>query len=71
MEVRRPLKGTVKRWLMGRGYGFIEPDEGGSDVFVHHSEIGGLTELREGQKVEFEVQSTYKGPRAINVKLIE
>lgn len=71
MEVRRPLKGTVKRWLTGRGYGFIEPDEDEKDVFVHHSEIGGLYELRESQRVEFEVESTYKGPRAINVKLIE
>lgn len=65
------MKGTVKRWLLGRGYGFIEPDEDGSDVFVHQSEIGVLSELREGQRVEFEVESTHKGPRAINVKLIE
>jgi len=71
MEVRRPMKGTVKRWLTGRGYGFIEPDEGGGDIFVHYSGIGGLNELREGQKVEFEVQSTDRGPRAIDVKLIE
>ena len=65
------MKGTIKRWLSGRGYGFIGPDEGGEDIFVHHSEIQGAYELREGQEVEFEVQSTYKGPRAINVKLIE
>lgn len=65
------MKGTVKRWLLGRGYGFIEPDGGGKDVFVHHSEIGGAYELKEGQRVEFEVQSTYRGPRAINVKLVE
>lgn len=65
------MKGTVKKWLIGRRYGFIEPDEGGRDVFVHHSEIGGLYELREGQRVEFEVESTYKGLRAINVKIIE
>lgn len=65
------MRGTVKRWLSGRGYGFIEPEEGGSDIFVHNSEIKGAYELREGQKVEFEVQSSYKGPRAINVKLVE
>jgi CspA family cold shock protein len=69
--VKRSLKGTVKRWLMGRGYGFIEPEQGDGDVFVHHSEIEGSFELREGQKVEFEVQDTYKGPRAINVKIVE
>jgi len=71
MEVKGSLKGTVKRWLSGRGYGFIEPEEGEKEVFVHHSEIGELYELREGQKVEFEVKSTDRGPRAINVKLIE
>lgn len=65
------MKGTVKRWLTGRGYGFIEPEEGDKDVFVHHSEIGGLYELQEGQNVKFEVESTYKGPRAVNVKLVE
>lgn len=65
------MKGTVKRWLMGRGYGFIEPEAGGEDIFVHYSEINGAYELKEGQKVEFEVQSTYKGPRAVNVKIIE
>ena len=70
MEVKG-LKGTVKRWLSGRGYGFIEPEAGGDDVFVHHSEISGAYELREGQRVEYEVQKTYRGPRAINVKLIE
>jgi len=71
MEVIQPLKGTVKRWLSGRGYGFIEPEGGGDDVFVHHSEITGEYELREGQKVEYEVQSASKGPRAINVKIVE
>ena len=65
------MKGTVKRWLMGRGYGFIDPEEGTDDVFFHHSEIGGLYELREGQKVEFEVESTYRGPRAVDVKLVD
>lgn len=71
MEVRRPLKGTVKRWLSGRGYGFIEPEEGGDDIFVHHSDIKGAYDLKEGQKVEFEVQSSQKGPRAINVNIVE
>ena len=70
-EVRFVLKGTVKRWLTGRGYGFIEPEGGGREIFVHHSEITGAYELREGGKVEFEVQDTYKGLRAIKVKLIE
>ena len=65
------MKGTIKRWLAGRGFGFIEPEGGGDDIFVHHSDINGTQEPREGQKVEFEVQSAYKGPRAVNVKMIE
>ena len=65
------MKGTVKRWLTGRGYGFIDPEEGNEDIFVHHSEIGELYELHEGQKVEFEVESTDRGPRAVNVKLVD
>jgi len=62
------LEGTVKKWFPYRGYGFIEPDSGEGDVFVHSSEIRGAYDLREGEKVEFEVESTYKGPRAVNVK---
>lgn len=69
-EVRKVLKGKVKRWLNGRGYGFIEPEEGGEDVFVHRSEVHGTYELRESQRVKFEVQSTSRGPEAINVRLI-
>lgn len=65
------MKGTVKRWLTGRGYGFIEPDEGGEDIFLHHSELQGVDTVEEGQKVEFEVQTTEKGPRAVKVRLIE
>lgn len=65
------MKGTVNRWLNGRGYGFIEPEEGEEDIFVYHSEVSGAYELREGQIVKFEVQSTSRGPKAINVRLIE
>jgi len=65
------LKGTVKRWIRARGYGFIEPEEGGEDILVHHSDIGRLYELKEGQKVEFEVDKTSPRPRAIKVKIID
>jgi CspA family cold shock protein len=65
------LRGTVKRWLIDRGYGFIGPEGGGEDIFVHQSDIEEADELVEGQKVEFEVQTTNRGPRAVNVKLIE
>ena len=50
--------GTVKWFNAQKGYGFIQPDGGGKDVFVHISAVerAGLRELREGQKVEFEVE---------------
>ena len=68
MKVRR-VEDTVKRWV--KGYGFIEPDEGGEDVFTHHTDYNGTSALRQGQKVEFDVETTPKGPRARNVKVID
>jgi CspA family cold shock protein len=65
------LKGTVKKWLSNRGYGFIDAEEGDEDVFIHHSEIQGTYDLKEGQEVEFEIESTDKGPRAVGLKVIE
>jgi len=61
--------GTVKWFNDQKGYGFITPDDGGEDLFVHHSEIKaeGRTTLREGQKVEFEIGQGRKGPCATNV----
>ena len=62
------MKGTVKRWLGLRGYGFIGAEDLDKDVFVHSSDILGNSSLTEGDEVEFEVESTYKGPRAVKVK---
>ncbi|MGA7328900.1 MAG: cold-shock protein [Rhodomicrobium sp.] len=51
--------GTVKFYNSAKGYGFIEPDDGGKDVFVHASalERSGMRDLREGQKVSFDVEA--------------
>lgn len=68
---RETLKGIVKRWVRSAGYGFIEPEEGGDDILVNHSDIGSLYELKEGQKVEFQVDKTRPRPRAISVKIID
>lgn len=62
------VRGTVKRWLKFRGYGFIQSDESDEDIFVHNSEVQGRDSLKEGEEVEFEIQSSYKGPKAVNVK---
>ena len=64
------MEGEVKRWLDGRGFGFIDVDEQDEDVFVHYSELKGTYSLMRGQKVEFELESTFKGPRAVNVKVL-
>ena len=63
-------RGKVKWFNDQKGYGFITPDGGGRDLFVHHTAIQaeGFRTLSEGQTVEFEVQEDAKGPRATNVK---
>jgi CspA family cold shock protein len=62
-------KGTVKWFSDQKGYGFITPEDGSKDVFVHHSAIksDGFRSLQEGQQVEFEVTQGPKGPQAANV----
>jgi CspA family cold shock protein len=62
--------GTVKWFSDDKGFGFITPDDGSRDLFVHHSAIAGdgYRSLDEGAKVTFEVESGEKGPRATNVE---
>ncbi len=62
-------KGTVKWFNDQKGYGFITPEDGSKDLFVHHSAIqgDGFKSLRDGQAVEFEVSQGPKGPQATNV----
>jgi cold shock protein len=63
--------GTVKWFDDAKGYGFITPDDGGKDLFVHHTGISGegFKTLTEGAKVEFVPEQGQKGPQATNVVL--
>ena len=61
-------QGTVKFFNATKGFGFIVPLEGGQEIFVHSS--GLIDEIRENDKVQFEVESGRKGPNAVNVKVI-
>jgi CspA family cold shock protein len=57
------VTGTVKYFAENRGFGFIKPDDGGKDVFVHVSECGGRCELTVGERVEFELGMSQKSQR--------
>lgn len=63
-------RGKVKWFDERKGFGFITPDDGGPDLFVHHTNIvgQGFRSLDEGQEVEFEIGQGRKGPQATNVR---
>ena len=65
-------RGKVKWFNDAKGYGFITPEDGSKDVFVHHTAIQseGFRSLAEGQKVEYDVQDGPKGPQAANVRKV-
>ncbi|PIB35504.1 cold-shock protein [Reichenbachiella sp. 5M10] len=61
-------QGVIKFFNDSKGFGFIKPDDGGDDIFVHTS--GLVDEVRENDKVEFDVERGRKGMNAVNVKVI-
>ncbi len=67
--------GTVKFFNMEKGFGFITPDEGGNDVFVHITAVkdAGLNELSDNQRVNYETEADRrgKGPKAVNLSLAD
>ena len=69
-ELADMASGTVKWFSDDKGFGFITPDEGGKDLFVHHSAIiaDGYRSLPEGAQVTYEEEAGDKGPKAVNVQ---
>ena len=64
--------GKVKWFNTSKGFGFIAPDDGGQDLFVHHTAMigDGYRSLAEGAKVSYEAEAGEKGPKAVNVRLV-
>lgn len=66
-KTRKMSLGTVKFFNQSKGFGFITPDSGEKDVFVHANNL--IDNISDGDKVSFDLESTEKGPSAINVKV--
>ena len=65
--------GTVKWFNSQKGFGFVEPDDGSKDIFVHISAVeqAGMTTLTEGQKLHFEIEDERRGPKAVDLRLAD
>ena len=62
---------TIKSWLFEKGFGFAEPDSGGSDVFVHASSVVGERMPAEGDRIEMSVMMESRGPRALRARILK
>jgi len=69
-ERKKMTKGTVKFFNATRGFGFISPEDGAKDVFVHISAVeqAGMSGLDEGQTVSFDIEADARGPKAVNLQ---
>lgn len=69
----RKMTGTVKKWFIDKGYGFIRPDPDGADVFTHSRQVSGADSLHCGDRVTFEIETHLRTgrPEAKDVRLIE
>ena len=65
------MKGKVKRWVDSQGYGFIESKEYEGDILVHHLDLKHLSDLKEGEIVEFQIEKKSPRPKAIGIKVIK
>ena len=66
------MTGTIKKVVKDKGFGFITPDDGSDEVFFHHSRLSPkvyFEDLREGERVQFDVRPGEKGPQAFNLRL--
>jgi cold shock CspA family protein len=64
------MEGVIMRWFNAKGFGFIKPDAGGADVFLHEDAVVGDEMPGQGDRVRFEIEAHAKGPRAVNVELV-
>lgn len=65
------MRGKVKRWEAHQGYGFIESDGQKEEILVHHLDLVGISDLKEGQIVDFRLDTKSSRPKAVEVKIIK